>query len=89
VVRCDKNSKLQDSAPCESCLTTIIELNIKRIVFSSKNGEFISENPKKLEICHVSAGNKYLQKREEDKAESKSPPKKRKESSCRVKSPRG
>ena len=40
----------------------MIYLDIKRIVFSSKDNTFISENPKKLTIKHESAGNKYLRK---------------------------
>ena len=62
-MRCDNKENLQDSAPCKECLTTIIELNIKRIVFSSKDNTFISANPKNLNILHESAGNKFLNKR--------------------------
>lgn len=63
VVRCDSKNNLQDSAPCQNCLNTIIYFNIKRIVFSSKNNEFISCSPCDLEISHISAGNKFLKKR--------------------------
>jgi len=63
-VRCDNNSKLQDSAPCQNCLTTILELNIKRIVFSYKDNTFISCNPKELTINHISAGNNYIKRLE-------------------------
>lgn len=62
VVRCDNKENLQDSAPCQNCLNTIIDLNIKRIVFSSKDNTFISTSPNTLEIQHISAGNKYLKK---------------------------
>jgi deoxycytidylate deaminase len=62
VVRCDNNLKLQDSAPCQNCLTTIIELNIKRIVFSYKDNTFISCNPKELTINHISAGNNFIKR---------------------------
>jgi deoxycytidylate deaminase len=61
-VRCDNNSKLQDSAPCQNCLTTILELNIKRIVFSYKDNTFISCNPKELTINHISAGNNFIKR---------------------------
>ena len=54
VVRCDKNNNLQDSAPCFNCLNTMIELNIKRIVYSSSNNVIISDNPKNLKINHLS-----------------------------------
>ena len=61
-MRCDNNSKLQDSAPCQNCLSTIIELNIKRIVFSYKDNTFISCNPKELTINHISAGNNFIKR---------------------------
>ena len=61
-MRCDSNSKLQDSAPCQNCLTTILELNIKRIVFSYKDNTFISCNPKELTINHISAGNNFIKR---------------------------
>tara|TARA_B110000977_G_C11072881_1_gene490192 strand:- start:242 stop:547 length:306 start_codon:yes stop_codon:yes gene_type:complete len=66
IVRCDKKDKLQDSAPCNKCLLTIIELDIKRIVFSSVNNTFISCNPKELTINHISSGNRHLTKKQED-----------------------
>lgn len=62
VVRYDNNNNLQDSAPCQNCLNMMIYLDIKRIVFSSKDNTFISENPKNLTIKHESAGNKFLRK---------------------------
>ena len=43
----------------------MIYLDIKRIVFSSKDNTFISENPKNLTIKHESAGNKFLRKKNE------------------------
>jgi 2-hydroxy-3-keto-5-methylthiopentenyl-1-phosphate phosphatase len=61
-VRCDNNLKLQDSAPCQNCLTTLLELNIKRIVFSYKDNTFISCNPKELTINHISAGNNFIKR---------------------------
>ena len=61
-MRCDNNSKLQDSAPCQNCLNTILELNIKRIVFSYKDNTFVSCNPKELTINHISAGNNFIKK---------------------------
>ena len=67
VVRCDKKNELQESAPCENCLEMIINLNIKRIVFSSKDNQFISAEPRNLQINHISAGNKFLNKKNENK----------------------
>tara|TARA_B100001093_G_C26780441_1_gene994352 strand:- start:852 stop:1097 length:246 start_codon:yes stop_codon:yes gene_type:complete len=65
VVRCDSNDDLQDSAPCKNCLCIINELNIKRLIFSSKNNTFISINPKLLNINHVTAGNKFIKFKED------------------------
>ena len=62
VVRCDNKNNLQDSAPCQNCLNIIIDLNIKRIVFSSKDNTFVSENPKNITLNHESAGNKFINK---------------------------
>ena len=66
-MRCDSNNKLQDSAPCENCLELIINLNIKRIVFSSKNNTFISAIPSELTIKHISAGNKFIKNNNKNK----------------------
>jgi deoxycytidylate deaminase len=63
VVRCDNKNNLQESAPCQNCLKMLIELNIKRIVFSSKNDTFISSDPKLLSPMHISAGNKFINKK--------------------------
>ena len=71
MVRCDNNSKLQDSAPCQNCLTTILELNIKRIVFSYKDNTFISCNPKELTINHISAGNNFIKRLDTNKNKNK------------------
>jgi deoxycytidylate deaminase len=63
VVRRDKNDNLQDSSPCHKCLVTIIELKVKRLVFSSLNNTFVSCVPSDLIINHVSAGNRHLGKK--------------------------
>lgn len=63
VVRRDKNDKLQDSSPCQDCLGTIIDLKVKRLVFSSVDNTFISCVPKDLIINHVSSGNRHLGKK--------------------------
>ena len=38
----------------------MLDLNIKRIVFSSKNNNFISATPNEIKINHISAGNKFI-----------------------------
>ena len=61
-MRCDNNNKLLDSTPCINCLATLLDLNIKRIVFSYKDNTFMSCNPKDLTINHISSGANYLKK---------------------------
>ena len=61
-MRCDNNNKLLDSTPCINCLATLLDLNIKRIVFSHKDNTFMSCNPKDLTINHISSGANYLKK---------------------------
>ncbi len=60
VVRRDKNDKLLDSSPCHRCLATIIDLKVKRLVFSSIDNTFVSCIPRELIINHVSSGNRHL-----------------------------
>jgi tRNA(Arg) A34 adenosine deaminase TadA len=62
VVRRDKNDKLQNSSPCQDCLVTIIDLKVKRLVFSSFDNTFVSCIPSDLIINHVSSGNRHLVK---------------------------
>ena len=62
VVRCDNKNNLLDSSPCTNCLATLLDLNIKRIVFSYKDNTFMSCNPKDLTINHISSGANYLKK---------------------------
>tara|TARA_B100000965_G_scaffold403139_1_gene430587 strand:+ start:2576 stop:2806 length:231 start_codon:yes stop_codon:yes gene_type:complete len=59
-VRRDNKENLKDSAPCINCLNTMINLNIKRIVFSSTDDTFISCSPCDLTLEHLSAGEKFL-----------------------------
>ncbi len=61
-MRCDNNNNLLDSTPCINCLATLLDLNIKRIVFSHKDNTFMSCNPKDLTINHISSGANYLKK---------------------------
>ena len=59
-MRRDNKENLKDSAPCVNCLNTMINLNIKRIVFSSTDDTFISCSPCDLTLEHLSAGEKFL-----------------------------
>ena len=59
-MRRDNKENLKDSAPCVNCLNTMINLSIKRIVFSSTDDTFISCSPCDLTLEHLSAGEKFL-----------------------------
>lgn len=61
-MRCDNKNNLLDSTPCINCLATLLDLNIKRIVFSHKDNTFMSCNPRDLTINHISAGNNYIKR---------------------------
>ena len=61
-MRCDNKNNLLDSTPCINCLATLLDLNIKRIVFSHKDNTFMSCNPRDLTISHISAGNNYIKR---------------------------
>jgi len=63
VVRCDKNNKLQDSAPCCNCVKILVELNIKKIVYSSVNNTIVSINPKDITLNHISSGEKMIRRK--------------------------
>ena len=71
-MRCDNNNNLLDSTPCLNCLATLVDLNIKRIVFSHKDNTFMSCNPKDLTINHISSGANYLKKLNKNKNNSNS-----------------
>lgn len=63
VVRCNNSGALTESAPCVNCLSMMKFLDIKRVVYSTDNNEFISCKPCEIEITHVSAGTKFLEKK--------------------------
>ena len=62
VVRCNSKLEYQDSTPCDKCSKLMIELNIKKIVFSISNNEFKSCCPCDLNMNHISAGTKFIEK---------------------------
>lgn len=63
VVRCNSNNEYQDSKPCNMCSKLLINLNIKKIVYSTASDNFHSCPPCELECNHVSAGNKFITKK--------------------------
>ena len=49
------------SAPCSNCFAVICKLNIKKIVFSTDN-DFVCCKTCEYSTNHVSQGNRYLGK---------------------------
>lgn len=62
VVRCNNKGILTESAPCVNCLNMMKFLDIKRIVYSTENNEFVSCKPCDIKITHISAGSKHIEK---------------------------
>ena len=69
IVRTDKKSNLQDSAPCQDCLCLISNLKIKRVVFSCSDNTFTSCPPCEITTTHMSAGNRQIMKSIEENKE--------------------
>ena len=58
VVRKDSKGNLQDSAPCQDCHKTILELNIKKIFYSGKENSILFCKPINYETIHECQGKK-------------------------------
>tara|TARA_B100001996_G_C18562757_1_gene555265 strand:- start:632 stop:850 length:219 start_codon:yes stop_codon:yes gene_type:complete len=56
VVRYGKGGDLKNSRPCNNCVDTLSKYNIKKIIYSTDGGSFISEKPKYMQKCHISTG---------------------------------
>ena len=60
VVRVGRNNKWYDSSPCEQCAHLIKILNIKRIVFTNKDGLLEKHNPQHYETNFTTTGNRRI-----------------------------
>ena len=60
IVRIDKEDELRESGPCIDCLSIIIELGIKRIVYSSGANKISAINPKYYKTEHYTLGRRFL-----------------------------
>lgn len=56
VVRINKEGCLKNSRPCNQCLDTMKKYRIKKIIYSTENGELISEKPENMDQLHISSG---------------------------------
>jgi len=60
IVRVGKNNKWYDSSPCEQCASVIKMLNVKRIVFTNKDGLLEKHNPQYYNTSFATTGNRRI-----------------------------
>lgn len=60
VVRRDTKGCMQDSAPCKDCHATILDLKIKKIIYSSVENNIIVCKPCNYQTEHECQGRKHL-----------------------------
>ena len=60
IVRTDHKGELKESGPCIDCLTQILKLNIKKIIYSCNNNSVIISKPKDYTPVHLSLGRRYI-----------------------------
>lgn len=58
VIRTNKNLKLSNSRPCNDCINKMNFFGIRKVYYSDKNGNIISEYVEEMEKCHISSGNR-------------------------------
>ena len=63
IVRTDSQGGLQESMPCISCMNVIRDLNIKRVVHSTANGNICIRKPPDYESDHITMGQKVYDKK--------------------------
>ena len=56
VVRFGKDGALRNSRPCNHCLDAMIKYRIKKILYSTDDGDVKSEKPDLMEKTHISSG---------------------------------
>ena len=56
VIRFGKDGSLKNSRPCNQCLETMVRYRIKKIMYSTDNGNVVSEKPENMEKLHTSSG---------------------------------
>jgi len=56
VLRFGKNGNLRNSRPCNNCLDTMTKYRIKKILYSTDDGNFKIDKPEVMEKTHTSSG---------------------------------
>ncbi len=59
-MRQNTKGELQDSAPCQDCHNIILNLGIKKIVYSAPNNTFLTCKPQEYKTEHTSQGKKFI-----------------------------
>jgi len=60
IVRIDREGNYRNSAPCVDCLNIIMQLNIKKIIFSTED-DFQIYKASEFNTTHQSNGNRFLE----------------------------
>jgi hypothetical protein len=56
VVRFSRDGSIKNSRPCNQCLDTMSKYRIKRILYSTDDGNFKIDRPENMEKKHISSG---------------------------------
>jgi len=60
VVRIDKNNKLKNSYPCNSCIRRLFEIGVKNLYYSNEDGIIVKERVCNLENRFCTSGDRYI-----------------------------
>ena len=63
IVRTDSQGGLQESMPCVNCMNVIRDLNIKRLVHSTADGEICNKRPPDYKSDHITMGQRVYDKK--------------------------
>lgn len=59
VIRVGKSEKLQNSRPCNSCIKKLQERGIRKVYYSTSEGEIVYEYVNDMPNLHICSGIKY------------------------------
>ena len=63
IVRTDSQGGLQESMPCVNCMNVIKDLNIKKVVHSTADGNVCTKRPPDYQSDHVTMGQRVYNKK--------------------------
>jgi len=56
VVRIGKDGSFKNSRPCHHCIKTMINYNIKNVIYSDEKGNIVIQKPQEINVFHISSG---------------------------------